>query len=1354
MIKSKLVHVFFLVSVLFIFSLAGTSEAQVAGKVWKPLPLRTQAQVDAGIPGGEGFQQIYGITYAPSDPEVAYFVSDTSGVWRGEWSVIRQNPATGADEEGFFWTSHRGFADTADFGFNATGGVSLEVDPNNSNVVFVSGVATFDLADDVGGIYRGIYDGASDRMSWERVFSATYEFKEDGHLLAFDKSSAALGNATPVVYAATTDKWIVKSTDGGNSWSTLPMLSEPINPGWYTDNGDIKGKFRRKITLAQGASITTPLQNFPVLIKIPCNVPERYDIFRESRPDGSDFIFTDDAGNKLDHEIESYQPEKDAGCTNNSKGEAIFWVRIPALTADTDIYMYFGYVRTSEEIQQGISNENPAGVWDPASYTAVHHFEETEGEHFDSSSNGSDSIAHILLNMGGAEGAIGGADELALGNGHFIEFNNKLTEGDKNMITGSAGTIEIWYKPDGDPRTASSPQSLPNIAGNIDRGLGITRGISNGLHNNQARIWIYNDGREWVYEEPYGPWVPIGDIDVISFPYTNDEWIHIAWVHEIVTENGLPVNKLTAYKNGVSEGSVISGSSWATKFRIGILPGQGYWDALIGIVDELRLSNTGRSAEWIKVSYDNQSYDFEQQDSASFLKVQEIEELPEVSDIALAGNVIYAATNSGLFKIDESTTPATVSRLGADCDGTGPSGYLVCDIVNQTRVYSSYPRSLALVEVSGAADTLYVAAGEHKVFKSSDGGASFKNISDNPSYSLEPLPDAVDWNGNAKPYSSIEVSAKAPYQLYATAQYARSQFFISGDDGVTWSQPTDVALEHLLEFGGSGSVQGPTAVHPDDALKAMKVFGSPERISVTDDGGVTWRYSGNGYMGARRSTNKSSVYFDPADPAKQIYFLIDYGPVITNNNGASWTMPFDNGANPKSTLVGTADRSDPARPTIITAKGGWGKQYISISEDNGNNWKVYDGDVKADLSYIDYLAPMRGGAFQFIAMDPVNTDYVYAGARNCTVDPIVNCTWIGGYAFDTVTATWGWSWSMLSDKVVRAVTTVNNETVVYAVSGEASSTKLWRGIRDTQGVLNWTDVDTLTGIHVNFINDVDVDPDDPNRLYFATRSGFYVHDGSAWVSNIDHTLLDECLEGETSCEDSRNVNSVVAASDYVYIGMSTDERQRKNFIYRSADKGVNWENLGIDLLGYRILDGYSKVWSLAVDPVTNVLHMNTGHGNYLLCTDVDGDGYAVEGGGCGPIDLDDADATVNLAPYQSPDPNFFRPPVVENKSYKLGSIIPIKFKLEDVAGNEVNYAVASLTLQQYSDDIPTGDPYDATPTCGADSGNFFRYDSEGKQYMYNLSTKPVGFVEGDWMIIVNLDDGTERQIMIRLGKKH
>jgi hypothetical protein len=108
----------------------------------------------------------------------------------------------------------------------------------------------------------------------------------------------------------------------------------------------------------------------------------------------------------------------------------------------------------------------------------------------------------------------------------------------------------------------------------------------------------------------------------------------------------------------------------------------------------------------------------------------------------------------------------------------------------------------------------------------------------------------------------------------------------------------------------------------------------------------------------------------------------------------------------------------------------------------------------------------------------------------------------------------------------------------------------------------------------------------------------------------------------------------------------------------------------------------------------------------------------------------------------------FLAPVSLNRPFMLGSTIPVKFQLMDAAGSYISTAIAAITVQLYSADQPVGDPIDATSTSGADSGNTFRYDATGNQYIYNLNTS--GLSQGTWQIRATLDDGTVKTAFISL----
>ena len=111
----------------------------------------------------------------------------------------------------------------------------------------------------------------------------------------------------------------------------------------------------------------------------------------------------------------------------------------------------------------------------------------------------------------------------------------------------------------------------------------------------------------------------------------------------------------------------------------------------------------------------------------------------------------------------------------------------------------------------------------------------------------------------------------------------------------------------------------------------------------------------------------------------------------------------------------------------------------------------------------------------------------------------------------------------------------------------------------------------------------------------------------------------------------------------------------------------------------------------------------------------------------------------------------FLTPLAENSrtDFHLGSVVPVKFQLTNASGAALTSAVARITLQKVSGDVPVGDPIDGVSVSSADSGNLFRVN--GDKYSFNLSTKSLS--TGTWRIQAVLDDGTVHSIQIGLTKK-
>lgn len=169
------------------------------------------------------------------------------------------------------------------------------------------------------------------------------------------------------------------------------------------------------------------------------------------KSDGSDMAFTDDQGNALDYDLESY---------NNSTGQVVAWVEANvSASANTSIYIYYGNAGA-------VSQENEVGAWD-TNYKGVWHMSETTGQHQDSTGV-NDSTTVSVTTQGSASGRVGGADD-------FDGTDDYVAIGDNNSLDiTNAGTIEAWISTD-DVSTAEANFSrwksitAPNGAGTYEQ---------------------------------------------------------------------------------------------------------------------------------------------------------------------------------------------------------------------------------------------------------------------------------------------------------------------------------------------------------------------------------------------------------------------------------------------------------------------------------------------------------------------------------------------------------------------------------------------------------------------------------------------------------------------------------------------------------------------------------------------------------------------------------------------------------------------------------------------------------------------------------------------------------------------
>ncbi|MHA2279002.1 MAG: DUF2341 domain-containing protein, partial [Candidatus Kariarchaeaceae archaeon] len=311
-------------------------------------------------------------------------------------------------------------------------------------------------------------------------------------------------------------------------------------------------RFRKNITI-DASKVFQDLTNFTVLIDL-------YDSDLHDRNkvqiDGDDIVFSDLSGVKLDHEIELFDQ-----IFNSTHAHLVVWVRVPSVsnTVDTSIQMYYGNSAVP-------SQENPESVWD-ANYLAVHHMHEAP-------------VAYINASTGDGEdlnprGSMTSGDLVDAYIGQGIAFDDINDGGvSRSNIQINSFTISAWIKPD-------TVTDNWDCVVNVGHGDGEIRWV--GLSNGE---FIIDDGSSY----PFGSTL------------SADSWSHI-----LVTFDGSTVR---GYVNGSFADSYSRPWGQVTlRFQVGAFAYDASYaltDFFDGIIDEVRIINTPRSAGWIATEYENQ----------------------------------------------------------------------------------------------------------------------------------------------------------------------------------------------------------------------------------------------------------------------------------------------------------------------------------------------------------------------------------------------------------------------------------------------------------------------------------------------------------------------------------------------------------------------------------------------------------------------------------------------------------------------------------------------------------------------------------------------------------------------------
>jgi len=344
----------------------------------------------------------------------------------------------------------------------------------------------------------------------------------------------------------------------------------------------------RKTLTFNNSGQSENLVDFPVLVML---TPGNFD-YSHCQSDGRDIRFVDaDDVTGLKYQIEKW----------NYNGDSTIWVKVPRIdgSSSTDyIWMYYGNPGAADA-------QDAENVWD-SNYVAVWHLSEGEtGIRYDSTANNNDGAPQYYDGDEATAGAIDGADGLD-------GLNDYVRIPGSNIGTTSV-TIETWVKFNALDATTFSASSGANLGGTVfstrelDGHQSPTLCVSpasGGAGSQKGAIFTFDSagdarGAKGQTAMQAGQWYYIVGV----FQYTGLGSFYGNWD---VYVNG---NKDNLSANNFSLAGSISMPFNGTPWRIG---DQNQWPGgeTNGVIDEVRLSNRARSADWVRAQYRSMSSNF------------------------------------------------------------------------------------------------------------------------------------------------------------------------------------------------------------------------------------------------------------------------------------------------------------------------------------------------------------------------------------------------------------------------------------------------------------------------------------------------------------------------------------------------------------------------------------------------------------------------------------------------------------------------------------------------------------------------------------------------------------------------
>lgn len=340
----------------------------------------------------------------------------------------------------------------------------------------------------------------------------------------------------------------------GETWVFQTEASGSGPSDWY----DPSYPKRRKFTF-QTPNVGSNLTDFPAYIRINSDS----DIGKDCQEDGADLVFTTDDGQTLvAHQIENFSV-----ASNAATGDIWAIYDVNASTAS------WGYVYWGNPL--AVSTEDPDGVWD-SDYLMVSHLDSLDPNDVFTDSTSNNAHGDYSGGFPSAGTGIVYIGQSGNGNADFIDMNDN---DDFDIGTGTL-TLSAWVQKD----------DLSELSFIFDK-----RQTNSGSAGTPGYMMYINSSNKFKMLTDDGTTVKQTD-STFTLADTN--------FHHYVCVIAGTANTVTYYVDGTSYGTVAISTGDISNDKPFYISGFSS-SAIDGVIDEVRVSDVGRSADWIDFQYHN-----------------------------------------------------------------------------------------------------------------------------------------------------------------------------------------------------------------------------------------------------------------------------------------------------------------------------------------------------------------------------------------------------------------------------------------------------------------------------------------------------------------------------------------------------------------------------------------------------------------------------------------------------------------------------------------------------------------------------------------------------------------------------